>query len=64
MQESAIYRSIQQEAEARAETRKQREIANNSLREGLSLEIVARVTGLSIEEVQHLQQQMNESPQR
>ncbi|MEH2071671.1 MAG: hypothetical protein V7K47_26555 [Nostoc sp.] len=63
MQESVIYRSIQEEAEARAETRKQREIANNSLREGLPIEMVARVTGLSIEEVQQLQQQLNESPQ-
>ncbi len=31
MQESVIYRSIQEEAEARAEARKQREIASNSL---------------------------------
>ncbi len=63
MQESVIYRSIQNEAEARAETRKQREIANNSLREGLSIEIVSRVTGLSIGEVQQLQQHLNESAQ-
>lgn len=62
MQESVIYRSIQEEAEARAEARKQREIANNSLREGLSVETVIRITGLPIEEVQQLQQQ-NESPQ-
>jgi len=59
MQESVIYRSIQEEAEAR----KQREIANNLLREGLLIEMVTRVTGLSIEEVQQLQQQLNESPQ-
>jgi predicted transposase/invertase (TIGR01784 family) len=59
MQESVIYRSIQEEAEAK----KQREIANNLLREGLPIEMVARVTGLSIEEVQQLQQQLNESPQ-
>ncbi|MEH2170901.1 MAG: Rpn family recombination-promoting nuclease/putative transposase [Nostoc sp.] len=57
MEESVIYRSFQEEAEARAETRKQKEIVNNSLREGLPIEIVARVTGLSIEEVQQLQQQ-------
>lgn len=61
MQESVIYRSIQEEAEARAEIRKQREIATNSLQEGLPIEIVARVTGLSIEEVQQLQQQLNGS---
>jgi predicted transposase/invertase (TIGR01784 family) len=68
MQESVIYQSIQQEAEARgeargearAEARKQREIAMNSLRAGLPLETVAHITGLSIEEVQALQHQMNE----
>ena len=61
MQESVIYRSIQEEAEARAEVRKQREIASNSLREGFPVEAVARITGLLIEEVQQLQQQLNES---
>lgn len=59
MQESVIYRSIQREAEERAEARKQREIASNSLREDLPIEIVARITGLSIAEVQQLQQQLN-----
>ncbi|MBD2495417.1 hypothetical protein [Nostoc sp. FACHB-280] len=59
MQESVIYRSIQEEAEAR----KQREIASNSLREGFPVEVVARITGLSIAEVQQLQQQLHESPQ-
>ncbi|MDJ0733519.1 MAG: Rpn family recombination-promoting nuclease/putative transposase [Nostocaceae cyanobacterium] len=63
MQESVIYRSIQREAEERGEARKQREIALNLLRDGLSVEIVARGTGLSIEEVQQLQQQLNESSQ-
>jgi predicted transposase/invertase (TIGR01784 family) len=64
MQEPVIYRSIQQEAEARATAKQKREIANNSLREGLPIEVIACVTGLSIEEVQQLQQQLNESPQR
>ncbi|WP_058997855.1 Rpn family recombination-promoting nuclease/putative transposase [Leptolyngbya sp. NIES-2104] len=59
MQESVIYRSIQRETEARAK----REIALNSLREGLSLETTARVTGLSIEEVQQLQQQLTDPAQ-
>jgi predicted transposase YdaD len=59
MQESTVYRSIL----AEGEERKQREIAVNFLRDGLSVEAVARGTGLSIEEVQHLQQQLNESPQ-
>jgi predicted transposase/invertase (TIGR01784 family) len=59
MQESVIYRSIQEETEARAK----RSIALNFLRDGLSVEAVARGTGLSIEEVQQLQQQLNGSAQ-
>ncbi|MCC5646048.1 Rpn family recombination-promoting nuclease/putative transposase [Nostoc sp. CHAB 5824] len=58
MQESVIYRSIQEEAEAR----KQREIAVNLLRRGITINIIASATGLSIEEVQQLQQQISESP--
>lgn len=59
MYESTVYRSIFMEGEVK----KQREIALNLLREGLSIEIVARGTGLSVEEVQQLQQQMNNSSQ-
>lgn len=59
MQESTVYRSIQREAKAEAK----REIALNLLREGFSIEVVARGTNLPIEEVRQLQQQMNESPQ-
>jgi predicted transposase/invertase (TIGR01784 family) len=55
MQESVIYRSIQQERD--------REIALNLLQEGVSIETVARSTGLSIKEVQQLQQQLNCSAQ-
>jgi predicted transposase YdaD len=55
MQESVIYQSIQKD--------EKRAIALNFLREGLSIETVARGTGLSIEEVQQLQQQLNESAQ-
>ncbi|WP_219898658.1 flagellar assembly protein H [Phormidesmis priestleyi] len=55
MQESVIYRSIQQERD--------RAIALNLLREGVSVETVARGTGLSIEAVQQLQQQLNDSVQ-
>ena len=47
MQESVIYRSIQEETEARAK----RTIALNFLRDGLSVEAVARGTGLLIEQV-------------
>ena len=59
MQESVIYQSIQQEAEAR----KQREIARNLLREGLPIDIIVRGTGLPVEEIQQLQQQLNEASQ-
>jgi predicted transposase/invertase (TIGR01784 family) len=59
MQESVIYRSIQEETEAKAK----RTIALNFLRDGLSVEAVAHGTGLSIEEVQQLQQQLNGSAQ-
>lgn len=59
MQESTVYRSI--ERDAREEEK--REIAINFLRDGLSVEAVARGTGLSIEEVQQLQQQLDGSAQ-
>ncbi|MBE9012275.1 Rpn family recombination-promoting nuclease/putative transposase [Pseudanabaenaceae cyanobacterium LEGE 13415] len=55
MQESTVYRSIQRERD--------RAIALNLLREGISVETVARSTELPIEEVQQLQQQLNEPAQ-
>ena len=55
MQESVIYRSIQND--------EKRTIALNLPREGLSIEAVARGTGLLIEEVQQLQQQVKAVPQ-
>jgi predicted transposase YdaD len=63
MQESVIYRSIQEEAETRAKVSMQREIALNLLRDGVSVDVVAHGTRLSIEEVQQLQQQMDKFPQ-
>ena len=55
MQESTIYRSI-----ARDERREEkRSIALNFLRDGFSVEAVSHGTGLSIEEVQQLQQQLD-----
>ena len=56
MQESSVYRSIKREGQ----DEEKRSIALNLLREGLSIEIVARSTGLSSEEVQQLQLQLNE----
>jgi predicted transposase/invertase (TIGR01784 family) len=55
MQESTIYRSIQRETQIE----EKRTIALNLLREALSIELVARSTGLSIQEVQQLQDQLN-----
>jgi predicted transposase/invertase (TIGR01784 family) len=60
MQESTVYQSIWRDAQKEDK----REIALNLLREGVSVEIVVRSTGLSVEEVQQLQQQMSESAQR
>ncbi|KAM3104124.1 MULTISPECIES: Rpn family recombination-promoting nuclease/putative transposase [unclassified Phormidesmis] len=59
MQESTVYRSIL--AEGKAET--QREIAMNLLKAGIAINIIASTTGLLIEEVQQLQQQLNDSAQ-
>lgn len=57
MQESSVYCSIQKEAQKQ----EKRASALNFLRDGLSVEAVARGTGLSVEEVQQLQQQISES---
>ena len=57
MQESTVYRSI--ERDARKEEK--REIALNLLRGGVTIALIVSSTGLSIEEVQQLQQQLNES---
>jgi predicted transposase YdaD len=59
MQESTVYRSIL----AEGEVKKQREIAINLLRRGIAIDIIAPSTGLTVEEVQQLQLQINESPQ-
>lgn len=57
MQESTVYRSI--ERDARKEEK--RAIALNLLRGGVALNLIVSSTGLSIEEVQQIQQQLNES---
>jgi predicted transposase/invertase (TIGR01784 family) len=61
MQESTVYRSILAEGEIKGEERKQREIVINLLRRGVAIDIIAPSTGLSVEEIQQLQQQLNES---
>jgi predicted transposase/invertase (TIGR01784 family) len=59
MQDSTVYRSIQRETQEKRD----REIAINLLRRGVAIDIIAPSTGLSIGEIQQLQQQLNESPQ-
>ena len=56
MQESSVYRSIKREGQEEGA----RSIALNLLRRGISIDIIAPSTGLSIEEVQQLQLQLNE----
>jgi predicted transposase YdaD len=63
MQESSVYRSILAEGLAEGKANTQREITLNFLRAGVSIEVVARGTALSIEEVQQLQQQINQHPE-
>lgn len=59
MQESTVYRAIRREGQED----EKRAIAINLLRRGVAIDIIAPSTGLSIEEVQQLQQQMNEPAQ-
>ncbi|MGI2905908.1 hypothetical protein [Tolypothrix sp. VBCCA 56010] len=58
MQESVTYQALKDEAraEGRAEGRAEeaRRVAANLLKEGISPEVVAKVTGLSTEQVQQL----------
>ena len=63
MQESSVYRSIKAEGKVEGEVEERRKIAINALREGFTPEVVARLTGLSIEEIQQLQQEMIQSSQ-
>lgn len=58
MQEFTVYRSIQREAQEE----RTRSIALNLLQGGVAIGLIASATGLSIEEVQQLQQQMDKSP--
>ncbi|UKP00991.1 hypothetical protein [Nostoc sp. UHCC 0870] len=57
MRESVIYQMIQNEAEEQGSNKKAREIALNLLAEGMTVDAIARLTGLPVEEVQQLQQQ-------
>ncbi|WP_242056076.1 hypothetical protein [Nostoc flagelliforme] len=57
MRESVVYQSIK----AEGSDEKVRKIAINLLAEGISVDVIARSTGLSVEEVQQLQQGESEN---
>ncbi len=69
MRESVIYQEILEEGEAKGEARGElkgeikgkSKIALNLLKIGMSVEKIAQVTELSIEQIQALQHQMQQS---
>ncbi|MBD2727914.1 hypothetical protein H6G96_16685 [Nostoc sp. FACHB-892] len=65
MRESVIYKQILEEGEAKGEAKGKaettRKFALNLLRIGMSLEQIAQVTELSIEQVQVLQEEIQKS---
>ena len=61
MRESVIYQQILEEGEAKGEAETTRKLALNLLRIGMSLEQIAQVTELSIEQVQVLQEEIQKS---
>lgn len=58
MRESVIYQEILQEGEAKGKAETTRKLALNLLRIGMSLEQIAQVTELSLEQVQALQREI------
>ncbi|WP_228013121.1 RpnC/YadD family protein [Nostoc edaphicum] len=61
MRESVIYQQILEEGEAKGEAETRRKLALNLLRIGMSLEQIAQVTELSVEQVQVLQEEIQKS---
>lgn len=59
MQESVTYQQIREEGEQS----KAQQIALNMIREGMASEAIARVTGLSIEQIEQLQNIASQHPQ-
>jgi predicted transposase YdaD len=59
MQESVTYQAILQEGIEEGLQRSQRSTAINLLREGASIELIVKVLGLSIEEIDQLRQENN-----
>jgi predicted transposase YdaD len=58
MRESVIY----QEIEAQGRQQEAQKIALNLLNEGASLDLIVRVTGLAVEQVQQLQRSQQSNP--
>lgn len=54
MQESVTYQSLLAEGRAEGVEQGIRRVGINMLKEGMSIEVVARVTGLTVEQVQQL----------
>ncbi|MBD2166784.1 hypothetical protein H6G04_20535 [Calothrix membranacea FACHB-236] len=57
MRESVIYQDILQEGIEQ----KAQEIARNMLNEGMAIALIARVTGLTVEQVEQLQAQTDDN---
>ncbi|MCC5629941.1 hypothetical protein LC613_18615 [Nostoc sphaeroides CHAB 2801] len=57
MQESVTYQAILAEGLAEGRAEEVRRVAMNLLKEGMSIEIVSKVTGLTVEQVQQLSSQ-------
>jgi predicted Rossmann fold nucleotide-binding protein DprA/Smf involved in DNA uptake len=58
MQLSPLYLEQLQTAKLEGEQQKQQEIALKMLRENISIDIIERVTGISIEQLQSLRSQL------
>ena len=58
MRESVIYQQILEEGEAKGKAETTRKLTLNLLRIGMSLEQIAQVTELSIEQIQVLQEEI------
>ncbi len=61
MRESVIYQDILQEGLEQGIEQKAQEIARNMLNEGIAIALIARVTGLTVEQVEQLQAQTDDN---
>jgi predicted transposase/invertase (TIGR01784 family) len=55
MRESVIYQSILEEGREEGAEQKTRQLVVNFLKEGASIDLVAKATGLTIEQIQQIQ---------